>query len=111
MTQGYVRGLSQFYADGLERMEIWIDKKLASSLPHRDNQRISIKLMIGEKSYNAGIRSTPANDYVWICPDLEDEFGRKMGSLARALTNSGFQKNQRVSLDIEGNKIRITPVP
>lgn len=111
MTEGYIRGLSQFYADGLERMEIWIDKKLASSLPHRYNQRTSIILMIGEKSYNAGIRSTPANEYVWICPDLTDELARKMGSLARALTNNGFQKNQRVSLDIEGNKIRIAPVP
>jgi hypothetical protein len=111
MTEGYIRGLSQFYADGLERMEIWIDKKHASLLPHRDNQRISIILMIGEKSYNAGIRSTPTNEYVWICPDLKDDFGGKMGSLARALTNSGFQKNQRVSLDIEGNTIKIALAP
>ncbi len=110
MIEGYVRGLSQYYADGLERMEIWIDKKLASSLPHRDNQRISIILMIGEKSYNGGIRSTPANDYVWICPDLRDEVGNKMGSLARVLTNSGFQKNERVRLEIDGTKIRIAPV-
>lgn len=109
MTEGYIRGLSQFYADGLERMEIWIDKNLASSLPQRDNQRISIILMIGDKSYNAGIRSTPANDYVWICPDLKDEFGRKMGNLARVLINNGFQKNQRVRLKIENNKIQITP--
>lgn len=111
MTEGYIRGLSQFYADGLERMEIWIDKKHASSLPHRDNQRIPIILMIGEKSYNAGIRSTLANEYVWICPDLKDDFGRKMDSLAYALTNSGFQKNQRVSLDIEGNTIKIALAP
>jgi hypothetical protein len=110
MTEGYIRGLSQYYSDGLERMEIWIDKKLASSLPHRDNQRVSIILVIGEKTYDAGIRSTPANDYVWICPDLKDKFGRKTGSLARVLTSSGFQKNQRVSLDVEDNTIRITPI-
>jgi hypothetical protein len=82
---------------------------LASSLPHSDNQRISITLEIGETIYNAGIRSTPANVYVWICPDLKNEFGRRV-SLASALINNGFQKNQLVNLDIEGNlaKIRTT---
>jgi hypothetical protein len=112
MTEGYIRGLSRFYKDdGLEHMEIRIDKKYAASLPHRDNQRISITLVIGEKSYNAGIRSTPANEYVWICPDLKDDLERKMGSLARALTNNGFQKNQRVILDVEGNTIKIVLAP
>jgi hypothetical protein len=95
MPEGYIRGLAQYYADGVERMEIWIDKNLASSLPHRDNQRISIVLKIGETIFNAGIRSTPANAYVWICPDLRNEFGKKI-SLALALINNGFQKNQLV---------------
>jgi len=111
MTEGDIRGLSQFYADGLERMEIWIDKRHATALPHRDNQRIPIILLIGEKRYNAGIRSTPANSYVWICPDLRDDFGKKMVSLVRVLTNCGFQKNQRVSLDIEGKTIKIALAP
>ena len=31
MTEGYVIGLAQYYADGLERMEIWIDKKVPAS--------------------------------------------------------------------------------
>ena len=78
MPEGHIRGLSQNYADGLERMEIWVEKNLASSLPHRDNQRISIVLKIGETIYNSGIRSTPANVYVWICPDLRNEFGKRI---------------------------------
>jgi len=34
MPHGHIRGLSQFYADGLERMEIWIDKRHAAPLKH-----------------------------------------------------------------------------
>jgi hypothetical protein len=108
MPEGHIRGLSQHYADGLERMEIWVDKNLSSSLPHRDNQRISIMLEIGKTIYNAGIRSTPANVYVWICPDLKNEFGRRV-SLASVLTNNGFQKNQVVELYIEDNTVKIRP--
>ena len=89
MTEGHIRGLSQYFVDGLERMEIWIDKKHASSLQHRDNQRISIMLKIGETTYNAGIRSTPANVYVWICSDLKNESGERV-SLASVLTNNCF---------------------
>ncbi len=53
MPEGHIRGLSQHYADGLERMEIWIDRNLAISLPHCDNQRISVTLKIGETIYAA----------------------------------------------------------
>jgi hypothetical protein len=107
MPEGYIRGLAQYYADGVERMEIWIAKSLASSLPHRDNQRIPVALKIGETIYAAGIRSTPANAYVWICPDLKNEFGRRV-SLASALINNGYLKNQLVSLDVEDNKVSIS---
>ena len=108
MTEGHIRGLSQYFVDGLERMEIWIDKKRAASLQHRDNQRIPIKLKIGETLYNAGIRSTPANAYVWICSDLRNEFGKRV-SLASVLANNIFHKNQMVKLKVEGNAIEIKP--
>ena len=49
MPQGQVRGLSQFYADGLERMEIAIDRRNAALLPYKDNVRIPIKLCMGEE--------------------------------------------------------------
>ena len=88
-------------------MEIWIAKNLASSLPHRDNKRIPVALKIGETIYTAGIRSTPANAYVWICPDLKDAFGKRI-SLASALINNGYQKNQLVRLDVDGNKVSIS---
>lgn len=37
MLYAHIRGLSQYYVDGLERMEIVIDKKNASPLPYRDH--------------------------------------------------------------------------
>lgn len=110
MVEGHIRGLSQYYSNGLERMEIRIDKKHASSLPCQNNQRIPITLMIGEKNFVTGLRSTPDNDYVWICPDLKDTLGRKSCSLAQALLSNDFQKNQKVKLVFDGNIARIEPI-
>ncbi len=47
---GHIRGLSTFYAeDGLERMEIWINKENAANLPYEVGQRIPIELIIKMK--------------------------------------------------------------
>ncbi len=110
MVDGYIRGLSQYYSNGLERMEIRIDKKLASALPHENNQRIPITLVIGQKTFVAGLRSTPDNDYVWICPDLKDSLGRKSSNLSQELLSNGFQKNQMVKLVFDGHIARIEPI-
>ncbi|MBI4621097.1 MAG: hypothetical protein HY739_13200 [Desulfobacterales bacterium] len=85
----------KFYADGLERMEIVIDKHNALPLPYQDNLRIPITLQVGPQQYEAGLRTTPNMPVVWISPDLRDNHGRKV-SLARVLTDNGFTKNQRI---------------
>lgn len=104
MPHGHIRGLSQYYVNGLERMEIVIDKKNASPLTYRDHLRIPIKLKIGAINYDAGIRTTPNMSVVWVSPDLRDIEDRKI-SLARVLTNNGFSKNQKVRLELEGNAV------
>ena len=108
MPHGHVRGLSQFYADGLERMEIWKDKHHAAPLPYQDNMRIPITLTIRHEQYEAGLRTTPKMSVVWISPDLRDENGNKI-SLARVLTNNGFSKNQRVYLEVDGHSVDLLP--
>jgi hypothetical protein len=108
MPQGHIRGLSQHYADGLERMEIQIDKRRAAPLPFQDNLRIPIRLHVGSEQYQAGIRATPKLSVVWVSPDLRDSHGRKI-SLARVLTSNGFEKNQRVSLEVEGGVVTLVP--
>ena len=107
MPYGRIRGLSQYYVDGLERMEIAINKKNASPLPYRDHLRIPIKLKVGAEYYDAGIRATPNVSEIWVCPDLRDTEGKNI-SLAHVLTNNGFSKKQKVCLEVEGNVVSLT---
>lgn len=108
MPRGHIRGLSQFYADGLERMEISIDKYNAAPLPYQHNLRIPITLHVGTQQYEAGLRSTPNMPVVWVSPDLRDNHGNKV-SLARVLTNNGFTRNQRVHLEVNGHVLTLFP--
>jgi len=41
-VSGYIRGLSQEYTDGVERQEIWINKKDTDPLPYKNKLRGSI---------------------------------------------------------------------
>jgi len=109
MPHGHVRGLSQFYADNLERVEILIDKRHAAPLPYKDNTRIPITLRVGNEQYDAGIRSTPKLPVVWISPDLRDNKGKKV-SLAHVVMSNGFTKNQRIYLDVDGSIVSVLPL-
>ena len=108
MPHGHIRGLSQFYADGLERMEIGINRHQAEPLPYQDNLRIPITLHVGNEQYEAGLRATPNMPVVWVSPDLRDNHGNKV-TLARVLTNNGFTRNQRVYLEVNGRVVTLLP--
>lgn len=110
-ANAYIRGLGakQIYSDGLERMEIWINKNEASILPYKENLRIQIDLIIGDKTYTAGLRTTPNQQVVAICPDLRDSGDNKI-SLALALKKCNFIKNQKIVLDVNGSTVRITKI-
>ena len=103
---GKVRGLGLHYRDGTERMEIWISKKEAADLPHEEGLRIPISLIIGCKTYMAGIRTTARASVVTICPNLEDEIGEKV-RLIDVLADAKIYKNQAVELVVEGNIVRL----
>ena len=108
MPQGQVRGLSRFYADGLERMEIAVDRRNAWPLPYQDNVRILFRLHVGKEQYEAGLRATARMPVVWVSPDLKDNRGNKV-SLARVLTENGFKKNQKVHLEVTGKFVTLLP--
>jgi hypothetical protein len=52
---GFVRGMGQMYASGIERLEIHVNKNEAQDLKHVEGCRIEAKLIIGGKDYTAGI--------------------------------------------------------
>jgi hypothetical protein len=112
MPVGHIRGLgrSQHKVDGLEPMEIWVNKKYALPLPFHDGLRIPIRLRVGTAYYDAGLRATSRNAYVWICPNLLDSQRQKI-SLARILVDNNFRKNQKVSLELNDNAVHILPLP
>jgi hypothetical protein len=105
-TSAHIRGLGQPYVDGLERKEIWINKRDAIVFPYQENLRIPIDLIVGNQSYEAGLRTTPNQQIVGICPDLRDNAGKKV-SLARVLEDNGFGKNQEIILEVDGRTVRI----
>ena len=107
MTTGEIRGRGLYYSDGLEALEIWIPVARAEALPFRQGQRVPIVLHLPHQRYEAGLRSTSRNPYVWICPDLRTPEGAKV-SLSRALESCGLQKNQRVHLTTEGDEITVS---
>ncbi len=106
--KGKVREVGGHYANGLERLEIHIDKDSSQGLPNEDGMRVPIKLVIGARQYTAGIRSTKRNPYVWICPNLTDDNNQRV-SLSQALLNEEIAKNQNVELELSGNQIKVIP--
>jgi hypothetical protein len=72
-AEGRVVSLSQPYADRVESIEIWIPKTDASALPFVEGKRVPIKLEYGHRAFDAGLRATKRNEYVWICPDLRED--------------------------------------
>ena len=102
-----IRGLSLYYADGVESQEIWVDKRAAEGLPGREGERFPVRLTIGSQTFTAGIRSTARTPYAWICPDLYDEAGDKV-RLVDALRRAGFEKNERVYLRVLGTGLAVT---
>ena len=48
-SEGELGGLSQYYPNGLERMEIWIDKRKGNEIPNKEGMRIPVILSLGGK--------------------------------------------------------------
>lgn len=92
----------------MERFEIHIDKKHAGGLPTKDNLRVPFNLIVGDQNYLAGILSTPTMPIVWICTDLKNNKNEKI-ILTQVLQDNGFEKNQTVLLEIDGNTIHLMP--
>ena len=107
MVQGHIRGLSLYYADGVERMEIWINKKKAYPLPFKLGKRVPIHLRVGAHVYLAGLRSTENNDYVWICSNLKNDSGED-ARLTEVLKKNGFKINNLINISIKKDIIIIS---
>lgn len=102
-----IRGLGNQYADGTERIEIHVSTDRATGLPYKCGTRVPIVLHIDGESYQAGLRATANNDYVWICPNVYAKNGAPK-RLADVVAQAGFKKNDRILLEVTGADIRMT---
>lgn len=100
------RGLGQFYVDGVELMEIHVDKAKSNSMPFELGRRVEVSLVVGGRFFVGGMRATPRNRYVWICSDLRDESGSR-ARLADVLADAGIHKNQRLNLLVNGKEVKV----
>lgn len=69
----YARGLSQFYQDGMERMEIHINKNYEKFFPDVYSQAIPVEVEIDDDNYTFFFRKTLKNEYLWFCPYVFDK--------------------------------------
>jgi hypothetical protein len=99
-----IRGLGDRYADGTERIEIHVPSDHARGLPYTCDIRVPVVLHVGGERYNAGLRATAQNTYVWICPNVIAKDGTRK-KLAHIVADAGFKKNDRVFLVVDGRDI------
>lgn len=106
VVNGTIRGIAKRYVDGTEVMEIWVPSDRARGLPYTNGIRIRINLTINGQQYEAGMRATANNSYVWICPNVKT-MNDKPKKLAHVLASAGFKKNDKVFLVTDGNTIEV----
>lgn len=104
--RAHVRGTGYHYRSGLEAFEIWIPKSKAAALPIILGHRVPISLHVGGTTYEAGLRSTEDNAYIWISPDLRNA-KRERVALSEVLSSHGLKKNDVVHLSVDGNLLTI----
>jgi hypothetical protein len=94
----YAEPLGLRYADGLERVELYLLSEyetLISKPP--TGHRKPIQLVTKSGSYRAGFRTNPPSCPAYICPDLRDENGRQT-KLARLLKDCGIPMHGQVEV-------------
>lgn len=101
-----IRGLGNFYASGLERLEIWIHKNDAGELPYVEGKRVPVTVQFLQDIYEGGIRATSNHKYIWICPDLRESNGEKT-NLSIVLKKYKMKKNDEIYLSINNRVITI----
>jgi hypothetical protein len=105
MVQGRIKGLGKFYSNGLEQLEITIDKRNAKGLPFVEGQDVLIELGIAERVLEGKLKATKNHSDAWISQSVTEN--GKRTTLADIFRELGLSKNQKVSLALTGNRVDI----
>ncbi len=106
-VEANVRGLSRYYAeDKVECLEIRIAKPLPPELPFVEDEVVMIQLVVNGERFEAKLNAPTGNPYAWISPDLKDGAQCDV-KLARVLKAAAIEKNQSVTLEVDGLSITL----
>lgn len=96
-----VTPLSQTYADGLQRVELYVCTECIPSIEKpRPGERVGITFSTQHGNYEGGLRNN-LDQYPYVCPDLCTRLGDKT-SLARVLRDNGVKPHDRVKVSVSG---------
>ena len=95
-------------ADGSESQYIAVKKQDAAGFPYDEGKPVPVKLDVAGGVYDASVRTTPGQDIVYVASGLRDADGRRV-RLAAVLEGAGLRRNDRVTLDVEGTRLRVLP--
>lgn len=109
---GCARGLSQYYQDGTERMEIHINKKYENYFPNVYSKAFPIDVTIDNKKYTFFFRKTEKCEYLWFCPYVY--YKNKKMRLSDLLIQNNISKNDKLKIKkiqhlILNNNFRLFP--
>ena len=97
---------SQKYANGLERVELYVDRAFTAQLPDKPRPRLRVNVIVRTKAgtYHGGLRTHEKSDKVYLCPDLVSESDSQYISLAKVLKNVHFGPGDKVEVEVEEGK-------
>ena len=105
-VHGTVRRVN-WYADGTPALEIHVPRNRAEGLPFHEGHRVQITLRFAGIEYDAGLRATERNDYVWVSPDLRSVNGTRTTLGRVVLTEGALRANDRLILVVEGHLVSV----
>lgn len=106
-VEGKIRDTGHSYPDGLKSLEIHVAKNKAVGVPYVLDQPTPVRLQILDVIYDAELRATSGNGYVWISPTLKSSSGKRT-TLSAVLDQGGFLANEKVSLQVDGTRIVVS---
>jgi len=98
------------YADGADHQYIAVPKASAGSFPYKDGEHVSIELEMGGERYQARVRTTSPQSIAYVTYGLIDANGRDV-RLVDLLAAQGFARNEEITLEVDGNLVRVLGRP
>ena len=102
----YAEPLGNKYADGLERVELYVcSESIPSVAIPPEGQRVPITVVTPQGKYQGGLRDNQGRGWPYICGDLYLN-GRRV-SLSRILKDNGVSPRDTISVRISGQTWQI----